>query len=309
MPSFVRTRRFLCAYGRAMAQPVIPVVWLVTSIFGIVAGPFGTEQFPLTGLLAFWPITIGLGVLTGGLLRVIVRDYWGLRSFWPEAPLIAVLATLGLTPLFLALARAVAGPAQNVPSIMEMTSYIFIMSIITSTLRHAVAATWPGTPVTGGAVTGMPVTGTPMTAEGRAGTVPPEPAPTDPIPPRCDAAARLMARLSPGLRAPLIRLQMRDHYVEVFTEAGSETVLLRMADAICAAEGVEGLQVHRSHWVARQAILGVMRGQGKVLLALQDGTQVPVSRGNAPAVLALGLKEIPPQADNGPEAPQALAAR
>lgn len=299
MPSVVSTREFLCAYGRAMAQPVIPVVWLVTSIFGIVASPFGTEHFPLTGRVAFWPITIGLGVLVGGCLRVVVRDCWGLRSFWPEAPLIAVLAALGLTPLFLALARAVAGPEQHVPSPPAMTGYIFIMSIITSTLRHALAATWPG----------MPVTATPG-----AGAAPPEPAltdpvPADPAPPGRDAAARLMARLSPELRAPLIRLQMRDHYVEVFTQAGSETVLLRMADAICAAEGVEGLQVHRSHWVALQAIRGLMRAQGKVSLALRDGTQIPVSRGNAPAVLALGLPEIVPQAEDGAQAPQVLVAR
>ena len=298
MPSFVRLRKFLRAYGRAMAQPVIPVVWLVTSIFGIVASPFGTEHFPLTGRVAFWPITIGLGVLAGGLLRVVVRDCWGLRSFWPEAPLIAVLATLGLTPLFIGLARAVAGPAQHVPSIPAMTGYIFIMSIITSTLRHAVAATWPVVPESERVPESEPVPGSGAGA-----------APSVPAPPDRDAAARLMARLSPELRAPLIRLQMRDHYVEVFTEAGSETVLLRMADAICAAEGVAGLQVHRSHWVARQAIRGVIRAQGKVSLALQDGTQVPVSRGNAPAVLALGLKEMPPQADNGPQAPQAMVAR
>lgn len=284
MPFFASIRTFLRAYGRAMLHPVIPVVWLVTSIFGIVAGPFGTALFPLTGRIAFWPITIGLGVLAGGLLRVVVRDYWGLRAFWPEAPLIAVLATLGLTPLFIGLARAVAGPAQNVPSIPAMMSYIFIMSIITSTLRHVVAATWPK-------------------------AVLPEAPAAEPAPAATSAepAARLMARLTPALRAPLIRLQMRDHYVEVVTEAGSETVLLRMADAICAAEGVEGLQVHRSHWVARQAIRGVTRSQGRVALVLRDGGLVPVSRANAPAVLALGLSEVLPPAENSPEAPKARA--
>lgn len=288
MPFFEKARKFAREYRRAMLHPVIPVVWLATSIFGIVAGPFGTELFPLTGRFAFWPTTIGLGVLAGGILRVIVREYWGLRAFWPEAPLIAVLATLGLTPLFMALASAVAGPAQHVPSIPEMMSYVFIMSIITSTLRHAVAASGIG------ARTEMPPLGLD---------------PADAPPPEREPAARLMARLSEHNRAPLVRLQMRDHYVEVFTEAGSETVLLRMADAICAAEGVDGLQVHRSHWVARQAIRGVTRVQGKVSLVLKDGTQVPVSRGNAPAVLALGLSEILPQADNGSGAPQALAAQ
>ena len=285
MPSFLRTRKFLCAYGRAMLHPVIPVVWLVTSVFGIVASPFGTDHFPLTGRIAFWPITIGLGVLVGGLLRVIVRDYWRLRSFWPEAPLIAVLATLGLTPLFMALAGVVAGSAQQVPSLAAMMSYIFIMSIITSTLRHAVAATWH---------------------RARAADAAPPPSETV-APPTHVPAARLMQRLPPGVQAPLIRLQMRDHYVEVFTEVGSTTVLLRMADAICAAEGVEGLLVHRSHWVARQAIRGVTRSQGRVSLALRDGTVVPVSRANAPTVLALDLPEVLPAAENSAQAPQARA--
>lgn len=274
------------AYGRAMLHPVIPVVWLAVSVFGIVAGPFGTEMFSLTGRLAFWPITIGASVLIGGLLRVIVQDYLHLRTFWPEAPLIAVLATLVLPPPLMLLAKAVAGHEQHVPSFAAIVSYVFIMSMITSTLRHAVALTWP--------LAGMPETPA-RAAEAPAAVAEP--------------AARLMARLSPQLRAPLVRLQMRDHYVEVFTEAGSETVLLRMADAICAAEGVEGLQVHRSHWVARQAMRGVTRGQGRVTLVLRDGTMVPVSRGNAPTILALGLAEVLPSAENSAQAPRAVVGR
>ena len=43
------------------------------------------------------------------------------------------------------------------------------------------------------------------------------------------------------------------------------------------------------------------------LLVLRDGGLVPVSRANAPAVLALGLTEVLPPAENSPEAPKARA--
>lgn len=35
---------FVQAYQRALFQPVVPVIWGVMSIFGIVAGLFGTLQ-------------------------------------------------------------------------------------------------------------------------------------------------------------------------------------------------------------------------------------------------------------------------
>lgn len=271
MLSFAQLDSFARAYRKALLQPVIAVIWVVMSLFCVVAGPFGTASLSLPGRCFFWPVTIGFGIMVGGLLRVVVRDHLGYRRFWPEAPIIAVLATLLLTPLLVGMARLLAEREHFTPGPQELAGYLFFVSMATSALRHAVAATWPG--VGGGA----------------------DSAPSDPAPPprmpRPDPAARLMLRLSPQMRAPLIRLQMRDHYVEITTDAGTERVLLRLADAICAAEGVEGMQVHRSHWVAMRAIRGVMRQQGRVALLTCDGAVVPVSRANAPVVLALGLPE------------------
>ena len=45
-----------------------------------------------------------------------------------------------------------------------------------------------------------------------------------------------------------------------------------------AGEGIEGLQVHRSWWVARDAITDAKRGDGRATLTLKDGAEVPVSR-------------------------------
>ena len=45
-----------------------------------------------------------------------------------------------------------------------------------------------------------------------------------------------------------------------------------------------GEQVHRSHWVAWEAIAGVERDEGKMQLILRNGQKIPVSRANRPKV-------------------------
>ena len=80
--------------------------------------------------------------------------------------------------------------------------------------------------------------------------------------PQAAPEAALLARLSARSRAKLLHLHMQDHYVEVNTAAGSELLLLRFRDALREVEDVNGLQVHRSHWVARDAIAGVERRGG-----------------------------------------------
>jgi DNA-binding LytR/AlgR family response regulator len=88
----------------------------------------------------------------------------------------------------------------------------------------------------------------------------------------------LLNRLRPESRGPLIHISVEDHYSRIRTTRGSELVLLRFADAIREAAGADGLQVHRSHWVARDSVEGFRHVGGKLLLVLKDGTEVPVSR-------------------------------
>lgn len=89
----------------------------------------------------------------------------------------------------------------------------------------------------------------------------------------------LLARLPAESRAELLHLRMQDHYVEVHTAAGMELLLLRFRDALREVENVNGLRVHRSHWVARAAVVGVERRRGGgLMLHLVNGNEVPVSR-------------------------------
>lgn len=97
-------------------------------------------------------------------------------------------------------------------------------------------------------------------------------------PPASWDGPRLMARLPHHLRGPLAHMSMADHYVEVHTAKGSTLVLMRLADAIAETEGVAGLRIHRSHWVAADAVAGLERKDGKTFVALKSGTLLPVSR-------------------------------
>jgi hypothetical protein len=73
-------------------------------------------------------------------------------------------------------------------------------------------------------------------------------------------------------------VEAEDHYLRLHTSKGQDLILLRLADAIAELDGIEGAQVHRSWWVARDAIVDAQRGDGRATLTLKDGAEVPVSR-------------------------------
>src|SRR5690606_20934883 len=74
-----------------------------------------------------------------------------------------------------------------------------------------------------------------------------------------DEGPPILERLPRPVRGKLSHMSMADHYVEVFTDAGKAMILMRMADAITETRGVEGLQIHRSHWVATHAVVARKR--------------------------------------------------
>jgi len=101
--------------------------------------------------------------------------------------------------------------------------------------------------------------------------------------------APIMARLPPKLRAAkLYAMQAEDHYIRFHTSAGSDLVLLRFSDALAELRGIEGAQVHRSWWVARDAVESTRREDGKLFLILHGGTKAPVSRTFTRALRAQG---------------------
>ncbi|MBJ6987231.1 LytTR family DNA-binding domain-containing protein [Devosia sp. MC521] len=104
-----------------------------------------------------------------------------------------------------------------------------------------------------------------------------------------DATPALLSRMPLHQRGRLLHLAVADHYVEVSTDRGTALLLLRLSDAMRETAQIAGLQVHRSHWVALDAVRGCVRENGKLLLELETGKRVPVSRSYTDAVKAAGL--------------------
>ena len=73
-------------------------------------------------------------------------------------------------------------------------------------------------------------------------------------------------------------MESEDHYLRLHTSQGQDLILMRLADAVAELEGIEGAQVHRSWWAAREAIAEARRGDGRATLTLKDGSEAPVSR-------------------------------
>jgi hypothetical protein len=98
----------------------------------------------------------------------------------------------------------------------------------------------------------------------------------------------LMKRLKPEARGELLALEMEDHYLRVHTARGHDLILHRLSDALDEVAGLDGLQVHRSYWVARSAVQDVERDGRRLQLVLKNGLKVPVSRNNVAALKTAG---------------------
>jgi hypothetical protein len=93
-----------------------------------------------------------------------------------------------------------------------------------------------------------------------------------PVPP-------LFARLS-RIAAPtektLLAIEAQEHYVKVHTDHGAELVYYRFGDAMRDLNGWNGLQVHRSWWVARSAVQRVEANERRLRILVRGELRVPV---------------------------------
>jgi hypothetical protein len=109
-----------------------------------------------------------------------------------------------------------------------------------------------------------------------------------PIAPDPKAPPKLFARLPAHLGRDVVALQAEDHYVRVHTLAGSTLLLMRLADAIHELDGLDGLRVHRSWWVARSAVEAARPEGRRAALSLKGGLTVPVTRDAVPEIRRAG---------------------
>lgn len=102
------------------------------------------------------------------------------------------------------------------------------------------------------------------------------------------SASRILERLPLKVRGAILALQAEDHYVRVHTDLGSHLLLMRFADAVAEVDGVEGLRVHRSWWVAKGAVRAARMEGRRAVLSLSNGIPVPVTRDAVPEIRRAG---------------------
>lgn len=114
---------------------------------------------------------------------------------------------------------------------------------------------------------------------------PPSETPTQLQPP---VPAFIEKMTKPIGREPWV-IKAEQHYIRIYTEKGDELILYRFSDAIKGLEAFNGLQVHRSYWVAIEAIQSVTAQGNSLVLKMKNDIEVPVSRSYKKQVESLGL--------------------
>lgn len=79
--------------------------------------------------------------------------------------------------------------------------------------------------------------------------------------------------------AGVLRLKAEEHYVSVTLRDGRALLLRgRLADAIAQLPKDSGMQIHRSHWVAKAALRQMVRAREGWRLRMHDGQELPIAR-------------------------------
>ena len=252
-------------------------------------GPFGTwASLSVSDRLVFWTTSVGVNWLAGVVVaNVTIRAFQARKwSPWTGLVLASLIAALpGTGTVWMVVAAYLDHRPSSLSGIAGLYAQVLVLHLLVSSLvfhlierslRQREAGMESPPPDRTVDPASHPVS---HSASYPASHPASHPAPE----------AALLARLPARSRAELLHLRMQDHYVEVHTAAGSEMLLLRFRDALREVEDIDGLQVHRSHWVARAAVVGVERQRGgRIALRLVNGARVPVSRSFAPAVKARG---------------------
>lgn len=234
---------------------------LLGAILGAV-GPFGSFfNDSLAVRVAYWTT---LCLVSGVVISATVRWIWPLArrqgvSAWVWVPVTALALTAPLGLFARVFATGLWPGIRERVSLIEwfgQTLLIELVFLAAYVAAHARAA--------------LHSSRTPTTATAGTGD------------------ARILDRLPSRLGRDLLCLQMEDHYVRLHTPEGSILVLTPLRTAITQVGGIEGMQVHRSWWVARQAVQGVVQDGRNLRLKLASGLEAPVARSKVSELRAAG---------------------
>lgn len=224
-----------------------------------VVGPFGSffnDELPVR--VAYWTTVL---LLAGGAFGAAVRWLWPRARrhgvpVWAWVPGLALVLSVPLTVLTRLVASAFWRRIGEAVGPVEWYGQVVMIGLVWLALYVAFRS-----------------------RTGSAGR---------PAEPAVGEAPRILDRLPGRLGRDLLCLQMEDHYVRLHTPQGSVLVLMPLGRAVAELGSLEGMRVHRSWWVARHAVEGVVQDGRKLRLRLTSGLEAPVARAKVVELRALG---------------------
>lgn len=250
-------------------------IFVIAAIGAVLAllGPFGTYDMP-TGLrLLYWLGFMALGYAVYRPIQPVAR-WLAEATVIPLWAALLIAAALAAIPLTVLIAFAISGMEYDVqrfgPGFPLLYLQVFgigvgIQMVMRLIFPHGTHDYWASEP---------------------------EPSALEPLRPldikmvplagRPDAP--FFKRLPQELGDHLVCLEMQDHYVKAHTLKGSTMILMRLKDAITELDGMEGMQIHRSWWVARENVRAVRRDGRNISLELANGLLAPVARNRQEAL-------------------------
>ena len=223
-------------------------------------GPFASERAPLVGRYVYWMICM----VGGGLIGIVADELLSRRmaATWQRVVVVSVLMTPPVSLLVLTTEHLLMGGPFGWSGYLRLVLWqVWPILLAVMVVR---ALVWRRSPAR---------------VETRTVIAPPLP----------EAEATFRRRLSAKRRgARLIAIEAHDHYLKVHTDAGAELITLRFADALDELARAHGWRVHRSWWVAADAVEAVRWRRGGGEIRLVHDLMAPVSRTYAPVLKEAG---------------------
>lgn len=235
------------------------IAMLATGVILGLAAPFGTgDALGTPPRVLYWIVTCASGCLLGSAVANLAAETPGPHlSRWPAVVIGGALAGIANLVALLALNWAVFGLHPGEPGHLAVPAPdVVIIAVIVSVALAAINDHLAPAAADAPAVAGPP---------------------------------RILDRLPRDKRGALTAPSVQDHSVEIHTRQGTGLVLMRLGDAMAEVGGAPGLKVHRSHWVATDAVASVCRGGARAVRTLHAVSDVPVSRTYFPAIKEAGL--------------------
>jgi len=231
----------------------------IAAFFMAIIGAVGTDEAPIVKRFVYWLVVMETGALLGAFVSPVIRGWGRLRHLvFAEGALVSIVIAVPLTMVLIGANTVFFRSFGGWEDALITFAVVLMVSLLMTTLNYATA---------------------PVQVVVSADAEPP------PQPRSVRLATRLPLRLQ---HATIQALEAEDHYLRVHTDLGSELILMRLSDAIVELDGLDGAQCHRSWWVARSAVVDVIKRDGRATLSLNANIEVPVSRTYLPALRASG---------------------